>query len=137
LDADWGQTPCRFTEEVGFHSALEDMKSTPERVGTLKVINESWDQASKEALWKSLAIMQTIHDQRESGVYDRIASEVNRRQTLGQIPANVPFLQAYHVIGEEMTKANGFADLPPSRAHRQNPCRCRYSRSGYQAQGRE
>ena len=100
-------------EEVAFHSTLDDMKSTPERLATLQVINGNWDQASKEALWKSPEIMTVIHGQRESGVYDRIVTEVNRRQTLGQIPANVPFLQAYKTVGDQMTAAKAFADLTP------------------------
>jgi len=107
-------------DEVAFHSALEDMKSTPDRVGTLKVINDNWDQASKDALWKSPDIMSIIHGQRETGVYDRIAAEVHRRQTLGSIPTSVPFLQAYKVVGDQMTAADAFKDLiskpvPPAK----------------------
>lgn len=98
-------------EEVAFHSALDDMKSSPDRVGTLKVINDEWDQVSKEALWKNPEVMGLIHVQRENGVYDRINAEVNRRRTLGSIPVNVPFLQAYKVVGDELTAANAFADL--------------------------
>ena len=100
-------------EEVAFHTALEDMQSTPERQATLQVIHGDWDQASKEALWQNPGIMTVIHEQRENGIYDRITSELNRRRTLGTIPANVPFLQAYKVIGDEMTQANAFADLVP------------------------
>lgn len=98
-------------EEAAFHSTLDEMKSTPERVETLRVINGDWDQASKEALWKNPEIMSIIHDQRENGIYDRITTELNRRRTLGTIPVNVPFLQAYKVVGDELTAANAFADL--------------------------
>ena len=98
-------------EEVAFHATLDDMKSSPERLGTLQVINGDWDQASKEALWSNPDIMNVIHSQRENGIYDRINTEVNRRKVLGQIPGNVPFLQAYKIIGDEMTAANAFADL--------------------------
>lgn len=97
--------------EVNFHTTLDDMASTPERVETLKVINGGWDQASKEALFANPQIMTTIHSQRESGIYDRIATEVTRRQTLGQIPTNVPFLQAYKVVGDEIQAQGGFNDL--------------------------
>lgn len=98
-------------EEVAFHQTLDDMKSSPERLGTLQVINGDWDQASKEALWKNPDIMNVIHGQRENGIYDRITTEVNRRKVLGQIPSNVPFLQAYKIVGDQMTEANAFADL--------------------------
>lgn len=98
-------------EEVTFQQTLEDMKSTPEQLGTLQVINGDWDQASKEALWKNPEIMTIIHEQRTNGVYDRINAELNRRRTLGNIPVNVPFLQAYKIVGDEMTAANAFNDL--------------------------
>lgn len=102
-------------EEVNFHSTLEDMKSSPEKIGTLQVINTSWDQASKDALWNNPEIITAIHDHRSSGIYDRIVAEVDRQRILGTIPVNVPFLQAYKTIGEDMTKANKFADIiaPP------------------------
>lgn len=98
-------------ESISFDQTLEDMKSTPERKRTLEVMNGDWDQASKEALWKNPEIMTIIHDQRESGVYDRINTEVNRRRILGSIPANIPFLQAYKIVGDEMTAGNAFSDL--------------------------
>ena len=58
--------------------------------------------------------MSVIHDQRANGVYDRINDEVNRRRTLGSIPVNVPFLQAYKIVGDQMTEANACADLTPA-----------------------
>lgn len=98
-------------EEVTFHTVLDDMKSTPERLETLTIINNDWDQVSKQALWGNPEIMNVIHGQRESGVYDRIAAEVVRQRTLGQIPPSLPFLQAYKVIGDQMTADGKFADL--------------------------
>lgn len=98
-------------EAVAFVLALEDMQSSPEQRQTLATINGDWDHASKDALWKNPEIMKTIHQQRENGIYGRITGEIDRRKTLGQIPANVPFLQAYKVIGDELTAANAFADL--------------------------
>lgn len=92
-------------EESNFHTALEDMKSSPERMETLKVINDGWDHASKEALWKQPAIMGVIHQHREDGTYERIAGEVARRQMLGAISSSVPFINAYHQVGAEMQQA--------------------------------
>lgn len=89
-------------EEVAFHTTLDDMKSAPEKLETLRVINDGWDQASKEALWKNPAIMTVMHDQRANGIYDRIANEIARRQTLGTIPAGTPFLHAYKLVGDEL-----------------------------------
>lgn len=106
-------------EEANFRTALDDLKSTQTGKETLNVIGE-WDQASKEVLWKSPEVMGIIHQQREAGIYDRIATEVNRQRTIGRISPEVPFLQAYKAVGDELVAAGAFADLvkaSPAAAH--------------------
>lgn len=98
-------------EEAAFTSAMDDVQNKEGGIETLKVIQTQWDQASKDVLWKNPELMQTIHEQRASGVYTRIADEVERQKTLGILPAQVPFLQAYKVIGDKLAEAGGFDDL--------------------------
>ena len=100
-------------EEATFVSVLEDIKSTQAGVETLTVINSQWDQASKEVLWQNPEVIQVINEQRASGVYDRVAAEVERQKVLGQIAANVPFLQAYKAVGDQLASAGKLADLVP------------------------
>lgn len=102
-------------EEASFVSVLEDLRSTQEGTDTLQTINSQWDQASKEVLWKQPELMTTIHQQRANGIYDRITAEVERRRTLGAIPAQVPFLQAYKLVGDELDAVGGFQDLVQSK----------------------
>lgn len=97
-------------EEAAFVSQLEDLKSTPEGTQTIQTIN-NWDQASKEVLWKNPSLMATIHSQRANGIYDTIAKEIDRRRTLGQIPTEVSFLQAYKAVGDELHNAGAFNNL--------------------------
>lgn len=97
-------------EEAAFVSQLEDLKSTPEGTQTIQTIN-NWDQASKEVLWNNPSLMATIHSQRANGIYDTIAKEIDRRRTLGQIPTEVPFLQAYKAVGDELHNAGAFNNL--------------------------
>ena len=97
-------------EEAGFRTILDELSSNPEGKATLQAIT-LWDQASKEVLWKQPDVMQLIHQQRESGIYDRINTELERQRALGQIPPNVPFLHAYKAIGDQMAEAGGFDDL--------------------------
>jgi hypothetical protein len=98
-------------DAVVFTTALEDLKSTQGGVETLQAINSQWDQASKEVLWTQPELMQVIHEQRETGVYNAITNELDRRKTLGLIPANVPFLSAYKAIGDELAANGGFEGL--------------------------
>lgn len=98
-------------EQVAFNTVLDEMKSSETGLKTLQVINGEWDDASKDVLWQHPAIIGVIHQQRESGIYDRIAAEVHRQRTLGAIPAQVPFLQAYKAIGDQLQAAGALADL--------------------------
>ena len=98
-------------EEAQFRLVLDELNSNPVGRETLQTINSTWDQASKEVLWKQPEVMNTINAQRENGVYARITAEIDRRRTLGVIQVGVPFLEAYRVVGDELHKAGAFNDL--------------------------
>jgi hypothetical protein len=98
-------------EEANFRNALDELSSNPDGKATLQTVNSTWDQASKEVLWKEPQILSVIHQQRENGVYDRITAEVNRRQALGQVPVGTPFLQAYKAVGDAMQAEGKFNDI--------------------------
>jgi hypothetical protein len=92
-------------EEVKFRTVIDELASDAAGKETLAVINTQWDAASKEILWTSPEVATAIHEQRENGVYAKIAAEVDRQRLLGQVPANMPFLQAYTEIGKQMAEA--------------------------------
>ena len=97
--------------EIAFRAVLEDLQSTPTGQETISLINSSWDQASKEELWKAPEVMATIQQQRENGIYDTISSEINRQAMLGNIPAGTPFIQAYLHVGNELNTRGVFNNL--------------------------
>ena len=98
-------------EAIAFQTTLDEVSSTPDGQETVREITASWDPESKAELWKDPSILGTIHQQRISGVYDRVVAEIERQRTIGAIPANVSLLNAYRVIGERMTQAGAFQDL--------------------------
>lgn len=89
-------------EEANFQSALDTMSASDEGRATLQVINTTWDQASKDLLWSNPEIMEIMQEQKTSGLYDTISTEIERRRMLGQLPANTSFLQAYKLVGDQM-----------------------------------
>ena len=97
--------------EARFVTELGDLRSTPEGEATFGVIYKTWDDASKQALMQNEGLMATIHDQRESGIYDRIAAEIEHQKMLGNIPANTPFLHAYKAVGDALKAQGSFDDL--------------------------
>lgn len=98
-------------DEIAFRNILEDVKSAPGGQETLRVIDSTWDQASKNELWKSPEVLSIIQQQRDNGVYDRITTEINRQTMLGTIPTGTPFVQAYMRIGNELGAKGAFADI--------------------------
>lgn len=114
-DANYREGNHRVSDdEAGFVTTLDDLRSTQDGAETIKVINSEWDQASKDALWKNPEVMVVINNQRATGVYARVADEVERQRTLGMIPANMPFIHAYRQIGEQLGKAGQLDDLVQS-----------------------
>lgn len=95
-------TPGNHTvsdEEVQFQTAVDDLKSTPEGLETLRLV-QGWDQASLEAMWKTPSMLTTLNEQRQNGVYDFIMKEMEHQRMLGNIPEGTPFLEAYKAVGE-------------------------------------
>lgn len=98
-------------EEEVFQTTLKELTSEPTGQETVKIIDKQWDATSKDLLWQSPQIMTIIHQQRESGVYDLITSEMDRQITLGKIPAKTPFLEAYKIVGDELTASGAFGQV--------------------------
>lgn len=96
--------------EVNFISVLEDLKGTDEGKQTLVAVNSSWDDQSKQMLAENPSILTTIHEQRISGVYDKIQTEVERQRLLGNIPPSTSFLNAYKAVGDYLVANNAFSD---------------------------
>lgn len=98
-------------DEANFRGVLDDLSSNPDGKATLQAVNSTWDQASKEVLWKEPQILNVIHQHRENGIYDRISGEVSRLQALGQIPVGTSFIQAYKAVGDAMQAQGRFNDI--------------------------
>lgn len=100
-------------QEMDFHTTLEEVLSLPSGNETISMINNNWDQASKEAIYKEPQIMAIIHEQRANGIYDRIYAEVDRRRTLGTLSHTIPLIQAYKQVGDELQSSG---QLVPAQA---------------------
>lgn len=107
-------------EEMTFTTTLEEVTSNPEGKSFIVELNKTWDAKSKEALWTDPSILRVMTAQKESGIYDRISDEVDRRKTLGSIPNNVPFIQAYQTVGVEMQERGEFTPKTPAKVEEGN-----------------
>lgn len=92
--------------EASLQTVIEDLSLVEGGRETLQAINTEWDQASKSQLMGNPELLHAIHAQRQSGVYNLITAEVERRKTLGQLPVNAEFLKAYKFVGDELAAKN-------------------------------
>jgi len=90
--------------QVDFQSTVEELRTMDRGQETIGEALK-WDQASIDAVGQDPSILRAIHDQRVSGVYDIITTEMERRKILGQISPQTPFLHAYKVVGDELAAA--------------------------------
>lgn len=90
-------------EEMRFATALEEASADPVGKAMIVHIDREWDKPSKELLWKDPAILKVITDQKANGLYDQIATEVERQKLLGNLPAE-PFIGSYMRVGQMMTQ---------------------------------
>ena len=92
---------------LAFREAIESTLAAEGGKELIADINSSWDDQSKEALRDQPAIFQNLLDQKKSGVYVRIKKELDYQRTMGFL-TDVPFVQAYHQVGDAMQKAGVF-----------------------------
>ena len=109
-------------EEAIFRDTLEEVTSLNGGKDTIQLIQSTWDQASKEVLWSQPEILKVMHEQRESGVYERITSEIERQRILGKIAPSTSFIEAYQTVGIALYGQPGQspnqAGNPTGSAHR-------------------
>ncbi len=97
-------TPTKYTptdQQMALDDAIRDVTSTESGKQAIVIIQNQWDKASKEAIYKDPAVLRTIAQHKESGLYDRISGEVDRQRVLGNLQG-MPFINAYYQVGMSM-----------------------------------
>lgn len=115
LDADKasGYTPSTYTvddREVELDTVLDDLQSTPTYNRLLDVVSTKWDGPSKQAIAGTPQLLKVINDHMKSGIYDVIASEIERERVFGRLNGMTD-LEAYRHVGDAIQSRNGFAHL--------------------------
>lgn len=83
---------------VKFKDAYDSLLSTDEGKTTVKLF-DSYDEPSQQKLIEQPELMQMLHEQVQVGFYQTVCDEVAHQKMLGNIPANMSFLEAYEKVG--------------------------------------
>lgn len=107
-------------DEMAFHSTLEEVLSSSTGSKTVKLINDTWDARSKEEVYRDPDILKLMDQHRQSGIYDKIATEIDRQMTLGDISTNIPFIEAYKTVGDKLFQAGRLIPQNQEQGNRPN-----------------
>lgn len=87
---------------IDARAILNEIQSTPEGSKTLEILARDWDTESTQFMWDNPQSFQIIHEQRVSGVYDRIMNEIERQTMLGLLPPNGSIMEKYNIVGNQL-----------------------------------
>jgi hypothetical protein len=96
-------------KDVALNENIGTVQGTPNGDAILRTIQSEWDDDSRNRLVEDPGILPILVRQKDSGIYDQITSEVNRRQTLGTLANNISWLDAYHQVGTDLEKSGAFS----------------------------
>ena len=96
--------------ELQFEEVMNDIKTSSAYSRTIQVIS-NYDDASKLSLAENPNLIANLNYQIEIGLFDKINTEVTRRQILGSLPKNLSALDAYIQVGDELDKAGAFKEF--------------------------
>lgn len=96
------------SEELAFDEVWNELEGSDGFDRTTKVVAKEWDQASQALIMQHPQLLRVINAQVQSGVYDKVAAEVNRERVLGRL-TGLSDLEAYRQVGDAMEAAGKFA----------------------------
>lgn len=97
---------------IGFKEAIANTLQADGGKELIKDMNSQWDEKSKDALYETPQIFETLLAQKSAvdsenvSDYSKINAEVERQRVLGFL-TDVPFLQAYTQVSDAMANIDG------------------------------
>ena len=91
--------------EINFQTTLEELGSSDAGQNLIIQMQHAWDAKSRQEVFKEPAHLKTLEQHMQAGIYDQIASEVEKQKALGhpQI-ASLPFIHAYELVGKALAQ---------------------------------
>ena len=105
--------------EMRFNEVTAEIKGTPSYGRTVKIVTTEFDPKSKQLLSENPDVLLVINSQVETGVYDIVKAELDKRRMLGKIPANLSELEAYDLVGTELHNNGSLAKFYPEQENKQ------------------
>lgn len=105
---------------VDLDNIMDELKDHPKFGQVMQLVGKEWDKGSQQMIAQDPKMLRNLAAQMESGIYDRIDSELQRRKLFGTVSGKTD-LEAYREIGNELATSGAFDDiLKPSAGGKQN-----------------
>lgn len=90
-------------DQIRFRNSVENIR---EQGGEefLSHVAQDWDVTSRAEIFKDPRALDMLYEHKQSGIYDKVFSEVERRKMFDPGLSNVPLIQAYLAVGNEMNE---------------------------------
>lgn len=90
-------------DQIRFRTSVENIR---EQGGEefLTHVAQDWDVTSRAEIFKDPRALDMLYEHKQSGIYDKVFSEVERRKMFDPGLSNVPLIQAYLAVGNEMNE---------------------------------
>ena len=98
------------SREIELDAVLDEIQATPSYEKTITVVGKQWDPASKQTIADEPQLLRVINAHVQSGIYDLIASEVERERMFGRLQG-MSDLAAYRHVGDAIQARGGFDHL--------------------------
>lgn len=118
LDDDGNQIPINYIpssslpndNDMAVNAVLEDIQQTQDGI---RFMNDmlSLDDTSKSYLYEHPTVLYDLQSQKQNGIYDIVANEVERRKTIGSLPDSMDFISAYAKVGAELNSQGRFNSI--------------------------
>ena len=90
-------------DQVRFRNSVDNIR---EQGGTefLNHVAQDWDVTSRAEIFKDPRALDMLFEHKQSGVYDKVYAEVERRRMFDPSLSNMPLIHTYLAVGNEMNQ---------------------------------
>jgi len=107
--------------EMDLEAVLESIQASPVYPQTLKVVSETWDDASRNVIASTPRIIAVLNEQIENGTFAIVSGEVERARRFGKLQG-ISDLDAYKAMGDYLQNAGKIGPAAkPARVNAPNP----------------
>lgn len=107
-------------KEYDLSEALNEIKQTDTYSKTLNVVNKEWDSESQSIIADNPETLLALNEHIANGLYDRIATEVEKDRMLGRL-SGVSDIEAYRLVGNRLFEQGNFNEETPKTQESPEP----------------